>query len=599
MPVTNNPLYHNSASPLGLVYRNIFRIPVGHCLSRIILLILCLALLPSSITRAQPLHISEEYGGPLGDRASFLMESDGPLKLAQVFRAWQDGRFEPGKYAVASYGIGSPPVWVQLTLRNNTSEGVPRVLTLGKTWMDHLHVYLLQNGRVLRAWESGDGHTATAALQAGMGYQLPLQVPPGNSQIFIRAQTVDPFVLSVYLRTEAATVAAKHRVQYGYSLLFGFLLALIGYNLMLYLGFRSRSYLYYALYLVSFIAMCAAYSGHGFAWWWPGKVEFQRFVILVSMVVYSCCGFLFACCFLKLGEHAPRVRQWVIAFCAAALLLMTCFIAVGSQLDAALLAFNFITFFSVVMVLLGILSIRHGQREGRYFLGAALCSMLGVAATTLSVRGVIPMTALTFHGVEFGMTLEATLLSLALARQMRAQKDALRNAQRLSRIDSLTGLPNRRAFYEDAAGIWNTAVRHSRPISVIMLDIDYFKSVNDRFGHQCGDQVLVAIGEMLAGSCREGDQVARWGGEEFVLLLPETNLAQACQVAERLRRAVGNYRLVAGTATIELSISLGAAQRRYQSSLDELVSDADYKLYEAKQQGRNRVAPREELTFAV
>ncbi|WP_159435978.1 sensor domain-containing diguanylate cyclase [Microbulbifer donghaiensis] len=599
MALENNNSHHGTAPPLGLLKLCSGLGTACHRVVAAILPVLCLSLFVGGIACAQPLHITEQYGGPLGKHAGFLVERDGPLRLSQAYQAWQNGWFAPGSHPIASFGIGSRPVWMQLALHNDTSESAPRILTLGKTWMDHLHVYLLQDGRVLHAWKSGDAHAATADLVPGMGYRLPLQVPPGHSQIFIRAQTADPFVLSVSLRSARDTAAAARGVQYGYSVLFGFLVALICYNLMLYLGFRSRSYLYYALYLVSFIAMCIAYSGHGFAWWWPLEVGFQRFVILVLMVVYGCCGFLFACCFLKLGEHAPQVRRWVIATCAAALMLMTYFVGRGSQWDAALLAFNFVTFFSVAMVLLGVLSIRHGQREGRYFLGAALCSMLGVAATTLSVRGVIPMSTLTFHGVEFGMMLEATLLSLALARQMRAQKNALLHAQRLSRIDPLTGLPNRRAFREDASGIWGTAVRHGRPLSVIVLDIDHFKSVNDLHGHQFGDQALLAVSELLAGFCRKGDRVARWGGEEFVLLLPETNLVQACQVAERLRRAVANCRLAAGTATIRLSISLGAAQRNSQASLDALLCDADQKLYEAKQQGRNRVAPCGDFDYAV
>ncbi|WP_170833125.1 sensor domain-containing diguanylate cyclase [Microbulbifer marinus] len=564
----------------------------------LLLLVLCLCTLFTNSVRAHPILVTEPHSTPLGAHASFLVEHGRPLQLRQAYRAWQDGRFDRGDSPIASYGIGSSPVWMQFDLRNPSADWLPQTLTLGKTWMDHLHVYLLQDGRVLRAWKAGDGQAATAALVPGVGYRLPMQLPPGDSQVFIRAQTPDPFVLSVFLRSQAETSAAEHRVQYGYGVLFGFLLALICYNLMLYLGFRSRSYLYYALYLASFIGMCLSYSGHGFSWWWPEAPGFQRFVILGSMVLYGCCGFLFASCFLKLQEHAPTVRRWVIAFCVAALILMVHFVWIGSHVDAAVLAFNFVTLFSVTMVLLGVLSIRHGQREGRYFLGAALCSMLGVAATALSVRGVIPMTAVTFHGVEFGIMLEATLLSLALARQMRSQEEALRNARRLYRIDSLTGLPNRCAFYEDTLGIWSTAVRHDRPLSVIMLDIDHFKDVNDHHGHQFGDQALVAIGDLLAGSCRAGDRVARWGGEEFVLLLPETTLAQACRFAERLRRAIGNCQLVKGNNRIRLSASFGVVQRGYQASLNELLREADRKLYEAKQQGRNCVVSARSLETA-
>ncbi|MFC6632323.1 sensor domain-containing diguanylate cyclase [Microbulbifer taiwanensis] len=564
-----------------------------------LLLAACFLLATYGTALAEPLFLSSDRNGPLGKRAEFLLEKGGPLQFREAYSAWQRGQFSPGRYAIASHGIGADPVWMHLEIINDRGRASRQVLTLGKTWMDHLHVYIVREGRVIRSWKTGDAHAATPELVAGVGYQLPLLLPQGSSHLFIRAQTADPFVLATHLRSPAQSEASERKVQFGYSLLFGYLLALICYNLMLFLGFRSRSYLYYALYLGSFIAMCLAYSGHGFSWWWPDQLAFQRFVILVLMVVYGCCGFLIASRFLQLHKRAPGVRRWVIALCAAALMLMAHFIWLGSHVDAALLAFNFVTLFSAAMVCLGVLSIRYGQREGRYFLGAAICSMLGVASTALSVRGVIPMTALTYHGVEVGMALEATLLSLALARQVRSQEDALRKAERLSRIDALTGLCNRRAFYEDAAGIWSTAVRHARPLSVIVLDIDHFKSVNDRYGHQVGDGVLVEMGELLAKSCREGDRVARWGGEEFVVLLPETTLSQACLFAERLRGAVAGRKMVAGANTLSISISLGAAERDSQLLLNELVGEADRKLYEAKQQGRNRVAPARALEVAL
>lgn len=537
------------------------------------------------------LMLEESYNDPLGEKASFWVEEGGPLSLWEAYGAWKGGGFQRGENKVASYGIAAQAVWMQLSLYNGGTEPLSRVLSLGKPWMDDLEIYLLRHGEVLEARIVGDERETGSELAPGIGYLIPFRFPAGESQIFIRAQAEDPFVLTVYLHSLDETDEVERRMEYGYGLLFGFLIALIGYNLMLYLGFRSSSYLYYALYLASFIGLCMAYSGHGFHWWWPESPGFQRFVILVMMVLFSCCGFLFASRFLNLRQHAGAVWCCISATCITSMILSARFVWEGSQLQMALLAFNYTTFFSFAMVYLGVLSVVHGKQEGCFFLVAAICSMLGVVSTALSTRGVIPLTPLTFHAVEIGMMLEATLLSLALARQMRAQEEARRSAEELSRLDALTGLPNRRAFQSDAVAIWSTAIRHRRPLSLVMLDIDHFKHINDRYGHPAGDRVLIEVGKLLNRFCRKGDSVARWGGEEFAILLPETTLQKACLFADNLRLAVAGLGLELEGERLHLTISAGVTQRRYQICLDDLVREADRKLYESKQGGRDRVSP--------
>jgi diguanylate cyclase (GGDEF)-like protein len=549
--------------------------------------------------QAEPLELSERTAGPLGERASYLIEGRSALDLRAASNALRRGEFRTGGSPVASYGIGAPPVWIHLALLNPGDKPVAFRAVVGKTWIDHLDVYLVHSGDLLEARRVGDAFPGAAAVVPGVGFVFPIQFPPGGSELFIRAQTVDPLVLPLSLLPEEKAEASEMRTRYGYGLLYGFLLAFIIYNSMLFSGLRVRSYLYYALYLLSFIALSLTYTGHGYAWLWPEYPALQRYVILVMMIAFGCSGFLFASHFLQLELHAPRIRRWIIALSVAAILLMALFAALDRHADAALLAFNFVLVFSAGMVLLGILAVSSGWLVSRYFLAAALCSMAGVASTALSVRGMLPMNALTFHGVEIGIMLEATLLSLALASSLRYREQARRDAEYLARIDALTGLPNRRAFFQDAAGIWNTAVRHNRPLSVIMLDIDHFKSINDQFGHQIGDRSLVEVARLLAQNCRLGDILSRWGGEEFVLLLPETDLEQARALSERIRHAIEKHRIAIKSHNIQLSVSLGAAQRKRHATLEELIGEADRWLYDAKRRGRNQVSspPRMEHSF--
>lgn len=164
--------------------------------------------------------------------------------------------------------------------------------------------------------------------------------------------------------------------------------------------------------------------------------------------------------------------------------------------------------------------------------------------------------------------------------------------QQLASTDSLTGLHNRRNFMELAKREFGRARRYQRPLAAIMLDLDHFKQVNDTHGHAVGDQVLQIVAERCQKTVREIDILGRYGGEEFIVLLLETDLNGACIVAERLRTAITSKPMRVGEG-LELNVtaSLGVAQRdENTTSLEILIARADQALYVAKHKGRNRVA---------
>jgi diguanylate cyclase (GGDEF)-like protein len=173
--------------------------------------------------------------------------------------------------------------------------------------------------------------------------------------------------------------------------------------------------------------------------------------------------------------------------------------------------------------------------------------------------------------------------------------DLVRNAQQLEQfatIDSMTGLFNRRHFLTSADAEWNRFQRYQRPLSMLMVDIDHFKQVNDRYGHATGDETIVAVAQACTGGKRQSDIVGRLGGEEFAILLPETDLAQATIVAERLRKAVADRVMITHKVHFRITVSIGIAEASLSmSGMDVLMRAADHALYQAKEQGRNRVVP--------
>lgn len=170
------------------------------------------------------------------------------------------------------------------------------------------------------------------------------------------------------------------------------------------------------------------------------------------------------------------------------------------------------------------------------------------------------------------------------------ERDALMNTlQKMSETDELTGLHNRRYTYKEAERELNRADRYNNPVSCFLLDIDFFKQINDTYGHQVGDLVLVEFAKVLQHSLRKLDIITRWGGDEFLVLLPESDQDQALTAAERLRENTADMRVSIENGEISISISIGVtclADERH-ISFTELIKEADEALYQAKHQGRN------------
>ena len=157
----------------------------------------------------------------------------------------------------------------------------------------------------------------------------------------------------------------------------------------------------------------------------------------------------------------------------------------------------------------------------------------------------------------------------------------------LARTDALTGVPNRRRFEEALEQELARSEREASPLSLIFVDLDHFKRVNDDFGHDVGDAVLVAAARFLQSRLRPYDTLARWGGEELVILLPETSGEQACAIAERLRAGLAS--VIVPSCPRSVTGSFGVARRRGGEAASELLRRADEAAYRAKQGGRNRV----------
>lgn len=559
-------------------------------MKRLLPILATLALAVIGMPAAAALDVAQPHPEPIGTQIEYLQETAAPLDLDAARQAYADGAFTASTTPIMSFGIGAPPVWLRFEVVNHGQMPAPRRLSLETAWIDRIDLHLLRNGQSIGSHHLGDALPFASRPVDDRYFVVAHDFAPGTTTVFMRIETPDPMVLPIHL---AGPEQAQHRQMleaYSYGFIYGLILALLAYNLMLYLGLKNRRYLFYSLYLAAFLIMNAAYTGHGYRWLWPDSPQWQQWSNPILMLLFTVSGLVFATRFLDTATAFPRLHRAVLGACLGFAALLALSIAAGSQVAALLLAFAFVFLFSFGMILLGTVALRAGNKSAKYFLLASVTHAVSSSVTAMAVWGLIPYSVPAYRAVEIGMVIDAILLALALADRFRITHEDKLQAERLARIDPLTGMKNRRAFHELVRPVWNARHARKRDMAVILMDIDRFKAINDTYGHARGDQVLVHVAGAIAERVRAGDIPARWGGEEFILFLPDTGLDEAVAIAERLRHRITDIHHTLGDDMEAMTASFGVAHTDDPAlSLDRLISQADEQLYQAKQTGRDRV----------
>lgn len=559
-------------------------------IQRTLLLILILISTSTCLTvfANEPLYIPKQSNDAIGKYLEYIKENDQPINYHEAKIALRNSHSNSVD-KVLNFGIGSRPVWLHLSVFNTSQSLMDQRLSIETSWLDKIEIYF-EHEKIVTNRVVGDSYQFSTRQNDSRFFVVPFVFQPGLTDVYIRVESPDPMMLPIYLETQELLQEETNLRGYYYGFVYGFLLALLAYNAALFFSLKHKRYLFYVVYLFSFIILNMSYTGHAYQWFWPESTNWQLNSNPLLMIFYSFAGLMFARNFLDTKNNLPLTHKIISR--TTYLVLMIALISSLLNNHVALLnsAFIFMFLFPLTMLYLGIVSFKAGVREANYFLPATFVAMVSAAIITLAVMGYLPYNAWTYHGLEIGMLIEAVLLALALAEQFRVSQRERNKAETLSLIDPLTGIYNRRGFYRTTKALFSTAKRKNRSFSLILFDIDHFKVINDTHGHHQGDQVLRKIASILTYSERQGDVLARWGGEEFVIALPETKLEEGMSLAERLRQSLEGTQLEYDKSKILFTASFGVVSLTPETqSLDELISIADNKLYQAKEFGRNCV----------
>jgi len=364
------------------------------------------------------------------------------------------------------------------------------------------------------------------------------------------------------------------------------------------LTLRERIYYWYAAAAGCFTLLEFITTGAAWRWLWPNGSVLFDVAVYPAYLCYLALMLAFADAFLELRTTQRALWRAIVGIFVCGALGDTAFIFVPNIFDRTNLIGVFEPLSSGCLLSAvfasGAIAWRRGCVGARPFTFAYSGVLGGILVGTLGNGLILPSNAWTNAAPALGVAWEAVFLALALAERidrLRGERDTLKVE---ALVDALTGVANRRAFDRRLSEEWRRGLRGRTPVAAVLIDIDFFKSYNDEYGHVAGDRALKLVaGTLTSSSSRAEDFIARYGGEEFVVLLPYCSVADAADIADSMRAMVQALAIThAANPSGRLTISAGVACAvpTVGTTAEELVAAADRALYAAKRAGRNRVS---------
>ena len=531
-------------------------------------------------------------------------------------------------------GYRSGTAWFKITIHNQ-SHNSQFVLYFTEPFWTMLDLYSYKEEQWVVSKNGLRTPLNTREIQ-DVNPSFAIQVYPQNTATYyVRGTTVSSHIGEFQLLTDEEFYRpGRIKIPDAFNIYSGILFFTMLLTSLLYLVMRERLYLYYTAYVFTFIIWISTQSGLYLYIGIPGWAEALH-SIGALFVLYLV---LFSRELLRLKEHAPLSAK---LFNFSAIIIFASSVGIALKIPHINLFFN--VFSSLFFMLLLISSIRawiHNYFTGaRYYLIALILYMPTMALMTLAYNGLIPNATPTRYAFTVGSFIEILFFSFILAnrfievksqqlllqKELLQEKDAhaqhldsevatrtqdlhgvneqllqqtreLEEAKKLLSIeastDALSALTNRRYFLKEAMLLFDQAKESKLPMSMLMIDIDRFKGINDTFGHAIGDKVIIACAKSFKAHVKNTDIVSRYGGEEFVILSPQSTLDKAMELAEDIRIDIERNPVCSVDGrNISLTISVGVTQIDAidDNNIEDMLKRSDKALYMAKEKGRNNV----------
>lgn len=553
---------------------------------------------PSAFGADEPTIVVESAKVELAEfPMSYFIDSSEEMPFSEVIQQ----SFTPST-SMLTLGTNAMVTWSKIQVFNQHSEKIR--LFVHHPYAYHLKAvsfYETQHQQVLNhidipLYQSGD-----KPMMYGGTAVFSFELAPNESKtIYVKNISFSHQWYQLSLFDEEASKKALVSTGNYIALLVGMMLALMIYNFFLYISAHKIENVVYALYLISgtiWVSLSYGVAANFFG-------VFSAEVFQFNSTVLSMPSFLVLFIMLIFDTRKRHPKEH-IALCLLLLLLVGDFIYSLIDITAALKPAS--TLAAIMMLITFGVSIslwRKREPLAKYFfLGHFMFIAFNMSAV-FYYKGISEFNQINSHGVGIGILLEALMMAFVLSyriNELERIKGKQEELKRLADTDPMTGLYNRRYFEIAAKQAIEQAKRTKTAVSLMVLDIDHFKKINDNFGHLVGDDVIIAFGKLLKQHQRNVDIVCRFGGEEFLLLLPDCDASNAYKVAERIRLAASNFKMQAdGDTQITFTVSAGIHQFNLpDESIKSATDAADRALYLAKSSGRNQVKITPTETIAI
>lgn len=529
------------------------------------------------------------------------MDPDGNTQLATIAARSGKWSWQPG--STLSLGYQEAPVWLRYDIKVRGNDPAPFYMELGSAHLDKVEFYLtrLQQGtlKILRYQIAGD---LVPENQIHLSHRFPLFElavnQPGEYQVFIRLKTTGAVIFPVKFKKPEALFTEEMRYQALYGLFFGVMFVLAFYNGMVWAFIRERAYFYNMAFIASSMLYQASMTGFGQFYLWGGNSWMHQKSYLIGVLLSIYFAGRFAIRFLDLRNRLPLLEKvtFYLLHGFVILLIPVVFLPELQVIDLVYVLEMMVCVYSVVVMVQQCLV---GNYWARYLLAGWSILILGTLAFVASRIGWFPFTPeieyIHTTGLALGNLVVTTALAARIQKERVGRQEAVARAVSLEHAtltDALTGIGNRRYLDNQFPSLVRQCYQHRTSLAVLVVDADYFKKINDRFGHLAGDQCLRKLADILRKFARRDlDVLVRYGGEEFVLVLPVSDLNGSLSVAEDIRRGVSAGRIILGGKPLRLTVSIGlyVCVPDTRTTPEGMMQKADQALYLAKKNGRNRV----------
>lgn len=510
-----------------------------------------------------------------------LEDPDFALTLDDILVRDKQGYFSAAEKQDTNLGFTHSAWWIKFSLANLTNSPKRIIIRQSYPLIDEIDFWENTTAAGWQVHQTGDHRNFNARQVAFKDFLFPVDLAAGSEHTFyIRYKTKGSMDIALTAYEPIALLEDVSLEQLAYGVYYGGFLVLVIYNIFIFIAVRDKAFLYYLLYILSYGLYMSNSDGFYFQFITPKNPHLANHSLLVLLGLSLIFAIQFSRHILSIPNYSKTLDNIGKGFVGALGVITLCSFLLSYAdiiVTLSIITFCTMTYISVI----GVAQLTAGHQPARYFLLAWIALILGVMIYIVKIFGGLPNTFFTENAFQIGSLIEMMLLSLALGSRVHQLKQQ-------SNTDALTEIANRRMFNELLETEFQRSLRNHQPLSLLMIDIDNFKRFNDEFGHSLGDEVLKNVAHQLQSIIRKPMLPCRYGGEEFAVILPRTNVKDASVLAERLRQHIEHKHIAQHKITVSIGVA-GYDEWVFESTLDMLKA-ADTALYAAKDAGRNRVS---------